>query len=299
MQPAAPQSRTYESLEQFYREIYAPVIQEVRPAGRLGASMIQAVQGAGDWSDAATADLVIGVPTNLHAPATLNMGGGRFTFRGSVPNAFVIAPPGFATTVLVDGPHAIKILALSYSRLLAFAGEDAGLPPDGDFGALHRGYHVSADIHHLLDRLWVGTRDGSLGGSLWADGMLLQIAGLLLRLRDGHQNGFCGGLAAWQVRRAIELMNARLTEDVGLDELANAVGLSVSHFSRSFKVSVGVAPHRWLAERRIERAKLLLSESGLGLTEIAQSVGFGGQSAFGAAFKRVTGLTPSEYRRLL
>lgn len=299
MQTPAPQSNSYESLEQFYREAYAPAIQEARPVSRLGASMIRAVQGAGDWSDAATPDLVIGAPTTLLAPATLDMGGGRFTMCDAIPNAFVMAPPGFANTAIVDGPHAIQFLALPYSRLLAFAGDDSGLPPDGDFGLLHRGYHIRPDARRLLARLWDGTRNGSPGGSLWADGMLLQLAGLLLHLRDGYQKGFRGGLAAWQVRRAFEMMSERLAEDVGLDELAKAVDLSASHFSRSFKVSVGMAPYRWLAERRIEQAKLLLADNNLGLTEIAQSVGFGGQSAFGAAFKRITGLTPSEYRRLL
>lgn len=293
------QSRRYEGLEHLYREVYAPSLKEVRPAGRLGASMLRVVQGAGDWSGAATQDLVIGVTTVLQAPATVDLGGGKFSMRGFVPNAFTTMPPGFSNSVLVEGPHAVQILALPYPKLLAFAGEDAGLPSDGDFGVLHRGYNISSDVVNLLNRLWVGTRDSSVSGRLWADGLILEIAASLLHLRNRNEKNFRGGLATWQVARVLELMDAQLSEDVGLEELAHAVGLSTAHFSRAFKVSVGIAPHRWFTQRRIERAKSLLSDRSLGLTEIAQSVGFGGQSAFGVAFKRLTGLTPSEYRRLL
>ena len=261
--------------------------------------MIRAVQGAGDWSDAATPDLVIGSPTKLASTATLDMGDGRFTMRYAPGNVFTVTPPGFAATAKVDGPHEVQILAVPYAKLLTFAGDTAGLPSDGDFGRLHRGYHVNSEIRQLLNRLWNGTRHGAPGGSLWADGILLQLAGLLLRLSDRKSMDFRGGLAEWQVQRVFEVMNERLAENIGLDELAHTVGLSASHFSRSFNVSVGVPPYRWLTERRIERAKQLLANRDLGLTEIALSVGFGGQSAFGAAFKRIAGLTPSEYRRLL
>ena len=64
-----------------------------------------------------------------------------------------------------------------------------------------------------------------------------------------------GGLGPWQKRRATELLGENLAGRVGLSQLAQECGLSVSHFARSFKVSFGVSTHRWLVQRRIERSQ--------------------------------------------
>lgn len=105
------------------------------------------------------------------------------------------------------------------------------------------------------------------------------------------------GLAPWQLRRVTEAMEGQLDNDPGLTDLAALVGLSPSHLCRSFKVSTGLPPHAWLQQRRMQRARELLANPRLSLTDVAQMVGYSGQSAFGAAFRRSTGLTPSEYRR--
>jgi methylphosphotriester-DNA--protein-cysteine methyltransferase len=71
--------------------------------------------------------------------------------------------------------------------------------------------------------------------------------------------------------------------------------LSPYHFARAFKQSFGVPPHRYHIERRIARAKELLS--GSSVTEVAMAVGFAETSSFSTAFRRATGFTPSEFRR--
>ena len=109
-----------------------------------------------------------------------------------------------------------------------------------------------------------------------------------------------GGLAPWQVKRTCEAMAATLDlgeEDVGAAELAAMVGLSPNHFRRAFAQSTGLPPHRWITALRLERAKALLGDPRLGLTEIALALGFAGQSAFGRFFQRETGFTPSAFQR--
>jgi AraC family transcriptional regulator len=108
-----------------------------------------------------------------------------------------------------------------------------------------------------------------------------------------------GGLAGWQQRRVIEFMEEHLAENVSLDALANLVRLSPYHFLRSFKGSFGEPPQRYWTRRRIEHAKSLLANPRASITEIALDVGFSATSAFSATFHRVTGQTPSEYRREL
>jgi AraC family transcriptional regulator len=85
---------------------------------------------------------------------------------------------------------------------------------------------------------------------------------------------------------------------VSLAELAALVGLSPHHFCRAFAGSTGQPPHRWLVERRIEVAQQMIAAAPqIGLTEVALAVGYGSQSAFGAAFRRVTGTTPRAWRK--
>ena len=107
-----------------------------------------------------------------------------------------------------------------------------------------------------------------------------------------------GGLTPYQLRRVREHMEGHLCEDISLAELADVVGLSASHFCRAFKRSAGVPPHGWLALKRMQAAQdLMLAHPGMGLTEIALSVGYQSQAAFGTAFKRATGLSPNQWRR--
>jgi len=107
-----------------------------------------------------------------------------------------------------------------------------------------------------------------------------------------------GGLAPWQLRRAREFINANLTADPSIAELANECRLSSSYFVRAFKQATGISPHRWLMKRRVERAKELLQDSGLGLADVAQACGFADQSHFTHVFSRSEGYSPGRWRRL-
>lgn len=106
------------------------------------------------------------------------------------------------------------------------------------------------------------------------------------------------GLALWQERRAKEMIAANLG-GVPLKELARECRLSMSHFSRSFRRSVGMAPHRWLMQRRIEVAKETLRDGRLSLTDVAAACGFCDQSHLTRAFKRMVGVSPRAWRRAL
>ena len=107
-----------------------------------------------------------------------------------------------------------------------------------------------------------------------------------------------GGLAGWQRRRDARRCCARTsTRRIRLAALAKTIDLSVSHFARAFKASFGVTCHRWLTERRIERAQELLASTRVSLEEIASQSGFADQSAFTRVFRQFVGIPPGLWRR--
>jgi AraC-like DNA-binding protein len=105
-----------------------------------------------------------------------------------------------------------------------------------------------------------------------------------------------GGLAHWRQRRAVDYMEANLSRQILLQDIAEHTGLSRMHFASQFKLAMGVTPHAFLLYRRIERAKQLLRNQELPLVQIAFEVGFQSQSHFTTVFRRFIGSTPGRWR---
>jgi AraC family transcriptional regulator len=137
---------------------------------------------------------------------------------------------------------------------------------------------------------------------LYVEALSAVLAVELARLERGVQTAQAtarGGLAAWQERAACEYIDAHLAEQVALADLAAVAKLSPAHFCRAFKASVGMPPHRYQMQRRIEQAKTLLAAPWRPILEVALACGFGFSSSFTKAFRKGTGVTPSEFRRAL
>lgn len=108
-----------------------------------------------------------------------------------------------------------------------------------------------------------------------------------------------GQLPKHILRRAIEFINDSLDRNITLAEIAAQIEMSPYHFARMFKYSTGLAPHQYVLNLKIDRAKTLLSETSLPLAEIAYRLGFASQSHFTAMFRRLTSTTPKAYRKIL
>jgi AraC family transcriptional regulator len=142
------------------------------------------------------------------------------------------------------------------------------------------------------------------GGSdhRYAEALGVVLAHELTRMnvsRDGVLSPINGGLAAWQRRKAAAYIDEHLAESISLAVLADLVGLSACYFCRAFRQSFGMPPQRYQLAKRVERAKTLLAKHAASVTDVGLSVGYNDASAFCTAFRRVTGLKPSAYRRSL
>ncbi len=99
------------------------------------------------------------------------------------------------------------------------------------------------------------------------------------------------------IQNAICYIQEHLTEALSLNDLAHAANMSRSHLSTHFKLITGISPYEYLIIQRIELAVTLLRETNLSVTETAQNCGFTNLANFNKAFKRITGMTPREYRQ--
>lgn len=106
-----------------------------------------------------------------------------------------------------------------------------------------------------------------------------------------------GGLGDRKLLQVSEYINAHLDQEIKLADLAAVAGVSQFHFSRLFKQSMGISPHKYLLQQRVEQAKQLLKNSKLAITEIALQCGFNSQSHLGKSFREFTGVTPCSYRK--
>ena len=97
--------------------------------------------------------------------------------------------------------------------------------------------------------------------------------------------------------RVLQFIDANLEADISISDLAEAACFSLFHFVRAFHAAMGLPPHAYLSERRLDRAKQLLAHSGASLVDISLICRFSGQANFTKAFTRAVGVSPGRYRR--
>lgn len=117
--------------------------------------------------------------------------------------------------------------------------------------------------------------------------------------RERSEGGRPGGQDPALLRRLLrakDRMDAASDEEWPIPRLARVSGVSEAHFARSFKEAFGIPPHRYLLTRRIERARALLRDTDLSITEIAFQTGWNSLGTFGRTFRDVTGESPGELR---
>jgi AraC family transcriptional regulator len=103
-------------------------------------------------------------------------------------------------------------------------------------------------------------------------------------------------LSSPRLRRVLDYIGAHLDTPLALRSLSDMVDMDMFRFTRAFKQSTGLSPHRYVLEARIHRAKELLRTTELPITEVALQTGFSTPSHFSVTFRRLASVTPREYR---
>ena len=106
-----------------------------------------------------------------------------------------------------------------------------------------------------------------------------------------------GGLAPWQVKRLDVFIEQNISRTISIEQLSRLSNLSTSYFSAAFKTTYGTSPHNHVINCRVEYAKQLMLTSNKPLCEVALDCGLADQAHLSRIFRRVTGTTPSAWRR--
>ena len=101
----------------------------------------------------------------------------------------------------------------------------------------------------------------------------------------------------WQLCRVLAIIESRLSERFVVSDIAHAVRLEPSQFTRAFRASIGLPPHVYVIQRRVERAKRLMLASRQALSSVALDCGFADQAHFSRVFRRHVGQAPFSWRR--
>jgi AraC-like DNA-binding protein len=105
------------------------------------------------------------------------------------------------------------------------------------------------------------------------------------------------GLPAVRLKRVLAYIDSHLDQNITLAELARNSKLSLYYFATLFRRSTGFSPHRYILHRRVIRARELLRNTSLSVLDVSLDLGFQHQNNFARAFRRITGMTPTYFRR--
>jgi AraC family transcriptional regulator len=140
-----------------------------------------------------------------------------------------------------------------------------------------------------------------VGGRLYAESATTFLAAHLLRYyctRPHPLKDYTGGLPRYKLREAIAYIHHHLGKEISLEAISSHLNMSQYYFCHLFKQSMGVSPYQYVLRQRIEKAKQLLKQQTLAITDVALECGFANQTHFTKHFRKLAGITPKAYREL-
>jgi AraC family transcriptional regulator len=224
--------------------------------------------------------------------------GGRYTRFLSQPGGLTIVPAGSENEFRIDRWSRWLLWILDRDQLRSIA--------EQEWPAHRLRVEILESFNNRDAELWtlgqqLAARLGAPhpGARLYAEALSTQIAVSLLwnhsslARRDGK---LVKQLPDARLRRVVDFIHASLGNEISLGELADLAGLSSNYFLSVFKEATGKTPHRYLTEKRIEKACELLQNPHCSLVDVSLAVGFSSQSHLTTVFRRFMKTTPAAYR---
>lgn len=154
-------------------------------------------------------------------------------------------------------------------------------------------------LHQIAMLLFAELNSGGIMGQLYVESLTQVLVIHLLRHYSTITQTITSenrSLTRIQLQQAIDYIHTHLDRELSLVEIAGVVNISPTYFASLFKRAIGISPHQYVIQQRVERAKIMLSKTDLTIADIALKVGFSSQSHLTQHFKRLTGMTPKQVR---
>jgi AraC family transcriptional regulator len=211
----------------------------------------------------------------------------------------ILLTPGTRDSLLWYGPSQ-RIVASVAPSLLRQAAEQLGLARLYDFE--NNWSFQDEQLRLLLTEMEREMSSGWLMGSLYGDLLSMSLSIALVKKYNrlaALPAPSKGGLSRANLRTVLAFIEAHLDHDLRLEQLAAIANLSVFHFARAFRESLGQTPHQYIVQMKVHRAQTLLAQPEWTIAQVASAVGFASASRFASAFRATTGASPSLWRRNL
>jgi AraC family transcriptional regulator len=222
---------------------------------------------------------------------------GKYGKENHGPGSMILLTPGTRDRLRWNRPSQRVVLSVDEGFLLRAAQE---LGRKQHLGFENHWIFEDRQLHLLLSEMRREMEAGWETGALYGDhlGMSLSIALIQKYSRNGTTSSQAkGGIPRVRLRRVLDYIAANIHLDIKLDDLAEVADMSRFHFARLFRLGMGVTPHRYLMDQRLQQAKALLRIDARSVSEIALETGFANAGHFARVFKRNVGVTPTEWKR--
>ena len=238
----------------------------------------------------------VGTPTRV----SCRRGGQRFTGTSVHGDIDVIPSRTAARWEMHDDNDTALLLSLPQALLEAVAVE-SGM----DAARLEIRNRFQIRDRELETLGWAMKREMETGcpsGRIYMNGLTLALASRLVAWHSSAARmpkALNEGLSGLRLKQVLAFVEEQLAEDLSLEQIAAVAGVSASHVKTLFRKAMGVPVHQYVIQRRVERAKELLSKDSLSMAEIAAAAGFAHQSHMARHMRRVLGMPPLAMKRLL
>jgi AraC family transcriptional regulator len=240
---------------------------------------------------------------SIHVGSSVKMTCRRGAYRHSgtaVHGDIDIIPAGTPSSWELRERDTALVLSVS-PELLALAAEESGFNP-ARVEIRNRFQERDAQLENIGWALKAEMESGYPSGRLYLDSLAISVATRLIRVHSSvsvEPATHRGRLSGRRLKDVLSYIEDNLTREISLREIAGVAGLSVSHFKVLFREAIGLPAHQYVIRRRVERAKALLGDDNLPISQIALETGFAHQSHLAYHMRRLTGHSPRAVRKML
>ena len=225
--------------------------------------------------------------------------GGRTRIATAEPGTIFVCPTGTRDRVRWDGPTS-RIAVVLHPQLLART-----LEKNAHLRNVELQEHWQLRDRHiesLMLALQADIEDGSPAGRLYGESIGVALAHYLLQryaVWPDRTSEYRGGMPPVRLNRVLEYLHENHSRNLRLWELAQVAEMGSHYFSELFKQSTGLSPYQYVLRLRVQRARELLRQPDVRVSEVAAATGFADQSHFTKVFRRIVGTTPAQFRAAL